>query len=99
MDDSLTITKTGSIISFTGTSANVAIPVDQSSQVPKHVRLAATQPCYVKVGTTSGITAAVGDILVQPADSIILRTIGLTHIAAVQVGTAGVLQISPLDNC
>jgi hypothetical protein len=37
-------------------------------------------------------------MLVQPADSVIVRSYGLTNIAALQVTTAGVLQISPLED-
>ena len=97
MDDSLQIFKTGANISFTGTSASVAIPTAQDGNVPRYVRVAATQACYVKIGT-SGLTAAAGDVLVQPADAVILCTNGCTHIAAIQVSAAGICQISPVEN-
>ena len=50
VDDAITVFKTGSVISFNATSANVAIPTAQSGQPPNFVRLAATQACYVKIG-------------------------------------------------
>ena len=97
VDDAITVFKTGSIISFGAASANVAIPTAQSGQAPNFVRLAATQACYVKIGNGTQ-TAAAGDLLVQPADSVILRVAGANNIAAIQVSAGGVLQISPLED-
>ncbi len=93
-----TITNTGSIISFNATSAVVGIPNGGGAQVPKYIRLVATAPCYVKLGTSAGTTAAAGDMMIQPADSMVVRSIGLTHVAAVQVSGPGVLQISPIED-
>lgn len=95
-EDAITVTKTGSVINFTGTSASVTIPTDSAGTTPKYCRLTATQACYVKIDVGSA-TAVAGDLLVQPADAVVVRTHGLTHIAALQVTTAGVLQISPLE--
>jgi hypothetical protein len=95
--DAVAIVKTGATISFTGTSANVSIPLDSAGNVPRYVRLTATVPCYSKLGI-SGVTAVAGDVMVQPGDALILATNGTTYIAALQVSAAGVLQISPLDN-
>ena len=97
VDDAITVFKTGSNIAFNATSSNVAIPTAQSGQAPKFVRLAATQACYVKIGNGTQ-TAAAGDLLVQPADSVILRVAGVNNIAAIQVSAGGVLQISPLED-
>ena len=97
MDDALSILATGSIIGFTGTSARVAIPTDSSGAVPKYVRVAANAACYVKVGTST-VTAAAGDVLVQPADAVTLKVSRSTHIAAIQVSAAGTAQISPLED-
>jgi hypothetical protein len=36
---------------------------------------------------------------VQPGDAVILAVSGATHYAAIQVAAAGVVQISPLENC
>ena len=49
-------------------------------------------------GDLSGVTAAAGDLLVQPADSVVIKTHGLGYIAALQVANGGVLQISPLED-
>ena len=93
----LTATQTGAIINFGAASANVAIPNASDGNRPRWIRLASTQPCYVRIGT-SGVTAAAGDLLVQPADAVILRAQSLTHVAAIQVTAGGVLQISPLED-
>ena len=91
------ILKTGSTISFGAASASVAIPTDLSGNPPNFVRVASTGPCYVKVGAAS-VTAAAGDLLVQPADSAILMVRGCVNIAAIQVSAAGILEVSPLEN-
>ncbi len=97
MKNAVTIVKTGTTITTGLTSASVAIPTDSSGTIPKYCRLSATQSCYASVGVT-GVTAVAGDILVNPNDAVIVRTHGLTYIAAIQVSAAGVLQISPVEN-
>lgn len=96
-DDGLAIVKTGSIIGFGAASANVAIPTDSSGTTPKYIRVAANAACYVKIGP-SGVTAAAGDVLVQPADAVILKVLNQAYIAAIQVAAAGTVQISPLED-
>jgi len=92
----LTITKTGTTLAVTGTSARVAIPTDTSGVVPKCARVSCSSAMYVKIGDSS-VSAVAGDLLIHPAESVELRTIGLTHIAAIQVSAAGTLQISPIE--
>ena len=96
-EDSITIVSTGATIATAGTSARVAIPNDSSGAVPKYVRVSATAAAYVKIGGSS-VTAAAGDVLVQPADAVILTVGRQTHVAAIQVSAAGVVQISPLED-
>lgn len=96
-DDAISVVKTGSTIAFTGTSANVAMPTDSSGTTPKYIRLASTAACYVKIGA-SGVSAVAGDLLVQPADSVVLKVGRQAYIAALQVSAAGTLQISPLED-
>lgn len=97
VDDAITVLKTGANISFNGTSANTGIPVTSAGIAPNFVRLASTQACYVKIGKGAQ-TAVAGDLLIQPADSVIVRVAGADNIAALQVTTTGVLQISPLED-
>lgn len=95
--DAIGILKTGVVITFTGTSAGVAIPTDSSGTLPKYIRVAASAACYVKIGPTAP-TAVAGDALVQPADALILKTHGYGFIAAIQVAAGGTVQISPLED-
>lgn len=92
------IVATGSVINFNAASANVAIPNNSSGQPPNYIRLIATAACYVKLGTTNGVVATAGDLMIQPADALIVRSIGLSYVAAIQQSAGGVLQISPLEN-
>lgn len=97
LEDAITVFKTGSNIAFGAASASVAIPATQGGIAPNYVRLASTQACYVKVGKGAQ-TAVAGDLLIQPADSVVLKVAGVDTIAALQVTTGGVLQISPLED-
>lgn len=96
-EDAISVVKTGAVIAFGAASAKVAIPTDSAGTIPKYVRVAANQACYVKLGD-SGVTAAVGDVLVQPADAVVLKTHGLPYVAAIQVSSGGTVQISPLED-
>lgn len=79
-------------------SAVSAIPNDSSGRTPSYIRVAARNECYVKLGT-AGTTATASDILVQPADSVILQVPkGITHIAYIQGTAAGVVNVVPLEN-
>lgn len=94
---SMTVVTRGATLATGAASASVPIPTS-SGQVPQYVRLASTGACYVSITNGAG-TAAAGDLLIQPGDSIPrIRTKGLTHINAIQVSAAGVLQISPLED-
>ena len=97
MDISITVTSPGAIINFGAASANVAIPNTSGGTPPKYVRLISTAACYVRI--SKGASAAVaGDLMVQPADSVVVRTHALDTINAIQQAAAGVLQISPLED-
>lgn len=98
MASAVTITNPGATVTIGAASANVAIPNGGGSQVPKYVRLASTTACYVRLGNGAGTTAVPGDILIQPADALVVRSIGLTHVAGIQVSGPGVLQISPIED-
>lgn len=94
----LTITATGFQAATGAASASTAIPNDGSGRAPNYIRVAARNECYVKLGT-SGVAATVNDILVQPADAVILAVPkGVTHIAYIQGVSAGVVSVVPLDN-
>lgn len=98
--DSLTIVKRGTTVASGSTSAAVALPTDSAGTAPKYHRFVASKDAYIALGTSSGVTAAAGDVMVQPGDSIVLCTIGFTHCAALQgpTATSGSVQISPVEN-
>lgn len=92
------IVATGVTLSTSGASSSSAIPVNSSGNIPNYVRIASRNEAYVKVGT-SGVVATSNDILVQPADCVVLFIPkGITHVAAIQGVSAGVVNISPLEN-
>jgi hypothetical protein len=88
---------TGTTITTGAASASATIPNTSNGTLPKYVRVAATAAAYVKIGPGTP-TAAAGDALVQPGDSLILAVAGATKIAAIQVTAAGIVQISPLED-
>lgn len=95
---SITVAATGATIVTSGTSARVAIPVMSSGELPRYIRVAAINACYVRMGVST-INAVTTDTLVQPADSVIMHVPGgITHIAAIQDASAGKVNITPLEN-
>jgi len=95
--DFITVSKTGIQITTSGTSAGATIPLDSSGNVPRLIRIAASVAACVRVGSGAQ-TAITTDLQVQPGDAVIVSTNGATHIAAIQVSAAGVVQVSPLEN-
>lgn len=90
------ITASGSNITTGAASASVAIPNTAAGDRPQFVRVACTVAAYVKVGA-SGVTAAAGDILLNPEHQLLLKVRGHTHVAAIQVSAAGVVNVSPVE--
>lgn len=94
----ITVTATGANIATSGVSAGTTIPVSSSGERPRYIRVAATAAAYVRIGVGAQ-TAVTTDLLVQPGDAVVLGVpSGVTHIAALQVAAAGVVQVSPLEN-
>jgi hypothetical protein len=95
---SITVAAVGFSAATGAASASSAIPNDSSARAPSYVRVAARNECYVKLGT-SGVVATTNDILIQPADSVILQVPkGITHIAYIQGTAAGQVNVIPLEN-
>lgn len=93
-----TITTVGITVTSAASSAASAIPVASDGNRPRYLRVAATNETYVKLGT-SGVAATSNDIMVQPADAAILQVpLGITHIAVIQGGSPGKVNITPLEN-
>ena len=101
MDDFITVINVGTTITTSGSSASATIPAPQGAQsvnYPFFVRVSATAAAYIKIGKTSA-TATTNDILVQPADAVILRIpAGYTKIAAIQDSAAGKVNVVPLED-
>ena len=94
----ITVTKVGFTAATAVGSASTLIPIDSAGNVPRYIRVAATGESYVKLGAP-GVTATTGDILIQPADSLVLTTNGCTTIAYIQGAVGGKVNVTPMDNC
>lgn len=97
-DDFVTIVAPSANITTGAASASITIPTTSSGEYPRYIRVSSINAAYVKLGTTSA-TAVAGDILVQPADALILHVpSGYTKIAAIQDAAAGKVNVAPLEN-
>jgi hypothetical protein len=94
----LSIAATGDNITTSGTSANIALPVNSAGGVPTFVRVAATVAAHVRLGTSGSVAATTDDILVMPNDAVVLLSRGFSHIAAIQNAAAGLVQVSPVED-
>lgn len=95
--DAYTIINRGKTITTGASSTSTTLPTASNGTAAKYCRIVCTGQAYVAVGNSS-VTAAAGDMLIQNADGVIIRTLGNTHIAAIQVGTSSVVQVSPLED-
>lgn len=95
----LQIYQTGFTATSAATSARTALPTAANSANINYVRVAATGELYVRIGDSS-VVATSNDILVQPADSLLLCVNGATHIAYIQGGAAGTARVNvqPVEN-
>lgn len=85
-------------IATSGTSSRIAIPAASSGEIPRYIRVSSTVAARVRLGIST-VTAVGSDVLVQPADAMILQVPqGVTHIAAIQDSAAGKVNIAPLEN-
>jgi aspartate/methionine/tyrosine aminotransferase len=99
MDDFLTVTVTGVSITTGAASSGGALPVASSGEIPRYVRVAASAAACVRIGVGAQ-TAVATDLLVQPGDAVILAVPrGCTHVAAIQLAAAGVVIVTPLEDC
>lgn len=99
MDNFLTVTVTGVSITTGAASSGGALPNASSGEVPRYVRIAASVAACVRIGVGAQ-TAVATDLLVQPGDAVILAVPrGCTHVAAIQLAAAGVVIVSPLEDC
>lgn len=86
----------GTTVTTGAASAAVNIPTDASGNRPNYIRVAATTESYFNV---RGATATNNDVLVQPSDAVIIQVPkGVTQVNYIQGGSAGRMNIAPLDN-
>lgn len=99
MDDFQTVTVTGVSITTGAASSGGALPNASSGEVPRYVRIAASAAACVRIGPGAQ-TAVATDMLVQPGDAVVLAVPrGVTHVAAIQLSAAGVVIVTPLEDC
>lgn len=100
-DDAITVMATGTTQTTGASSARIAISTIPTAaggtNLPRYLRIAAINESYVKVGDSS-VAATTNDVLVQPADAVILRVQGCTHVAFIQGASAGKVNIVPLED-
>ena len=95
----ITVTVTGITMASGAASTGSVLPNMSSSEKPRFIRIAATQPACVRIGAGTQ-TAVVTDLQVQPGDAVIMMvSTGVTNIACIAAtGVTGVVQVSPLEN-
>jgi hypothetical protein len=98
-NNALTVVATGKAQASGAASAGTTLPVAADGNIPRYVRAAATAPACFRFGWGGVPTAVTTDLQIQPGDAVILSTNGASHFAVIQVSAAGVVQVSPLENC
>ena len=88
---------TGASITTGAASAGTTIPNNAAGEKPRYIRVAATAAACVRIGIGAQ-TAVATDLMIQPGDAVVMAVSGATHIAAIQVAAAGVVQVSPMEN-
>ncbi len=94
----MTVMAVGFTAATGAASARTVIPVDSAGNLPRYIRVAGINECYVKLGTVA-VVATSNDMLIQPADSALLAVNGCTNIAYIQGTAAGKVNVVPLENC
>ena len=97
IDDAITVVATGFSAVTGAASARSAIPTTSNGLIPNYIRVSGRNECYVRVGSVT-VVATANDALIQPADSLILKTAGQTHIAYIQGTAAGLVNVVPLED-
>jgi hypothetical protein len=97
VDNALTVQATGVTLATGAASASTAIPVTSGGVVPRFVRISATVPVGVKMGTTAA-TATANDCMIQPGDALVVASQGNGFVACINVtATSGFFNVTPLE--
>ena len=86
----------GTSLQSSGASVSAQIPADSAGMLPLFVRVTATAAGYFRL-SQDGASAAVGDLLVQPSDGLILKTCGLSQFSFVSQSGASTVTVTPID--
>ncbi|MCX7135702.1 MAG: hypothetical protein NTW47_03345 [Proteobacteria bacterium] len=91
--------QSGFTAATSATSASTALPTAANNVKINYVRVSASGECYVRLGAAA-VVATANDLLIQPADSMILAVNGATHIAYIQGGAlqAARVNVVPVEN-
>lgn len=96
-EDSIHVATTGFTVATSGTTASQALPNTSDGTKPRYVRVASVNSCYIKLGVAA-VTATTNDMLIQPADSLILAVGGNTHIAYIQDTAGAKLNVQAMED-
>ena len=86
----------GTSLQSSGASVSAQIPADSAGMLPLFVRVTATAAGYFRL-SQDGASAAIGDLLVQPSDGLILKTCGLSQFSFVSQSGASTVTVTPID--
>lgn len=96
-DDYITILAVGKTVTTGAASANTTLPLAADGNYPRYIRVAATTESYIKLGI-AGVAATSNDIMVQPADAVILQVPNnVTSIGYIQGTSTGKVNITALE--
>lgn len=93
----ISVSAIGFTVATGAASARTALPVNSAGNAPRYIRVSAINESYIKLGDAS-VTATANDILVQPADCVVIATNGATNIAYIQGTAVGKVNVVPLEN-
>ena len=86
----------GTSLQSSGVSVSAQIPADSAGMLPLFVRVTATAAGYFRL-SQDGASAAIGDLLIQPSDGLILKTCGLSQFSFVSQSGASTVTVTPID--
>lgn len=87
----------GKTVTTGAATASTTLPIDSAGNNPRYIRVSATTESYINLGNSS-VTATTNNVLIQPADCLIMAVSGTTYIAYIQGTTSGKLNVLALEN-
>lgn len=93
----VTVFATGVTVATGAATARTTIPNTSAGVLPRYIRVAAINESYVRLGDVT-VVATANDMLVQPADSVLMAVNGATNIAYIQGTAAGKVNVVALEN-